>query len=61
LDILEFLKEVGYKGEYLVQNYIDSAGTRDELVKDFYSAPIEELDEVKSGVPEGISLRLEWR
>jgi pyruvate formate lyase activating enzyme len=61
LDILEFLKEVGYKGEYLVQNYIDSAGTRDELVKDFYSAPVEELDEVKSRVPEGISLRLEWR
>lgn len=61
LDIMHFLFDIGYQGEYLIQNYIDSAGTRVELVQDFYSAPVEELDIIKDRVPDGISLRLEWR
>ena len=61
VDIMRFLSEIGYQGEYLVQNYIDSAGTRKELVKEFYSAPLEELDGIRDQVPDGISLRLEWR
>ena len=59
--ILEALYKLGFKGEYLIQNYIDSAGTRTEEVASFEKPNREEIEPLLSNLPSGISMRLEWR
>ncbi len=59
--ILETLHELGFRGEYLIQNYVDSAGTRDEEVIAFKKPNREEIEPLLSSLPSGISMRLEWR
>jgi len=59
--ILEVLHELGFNGEYLVQNYIDSAGTRAEEVAAFETPNREEIEPLRSILPSGITMRLEWR
>lgn len=59
--ILGFLSEVGFKGEYLIQNYMESSGTREADVKGFYQAPESEVSEIIDMAPSGIGVRLEWR
>ena len=59
--ILDTLHELGFRGEYLIQNYIDSAGTRDEEVAAFEKPNREEIEPLLSSLPSGISMRLEWR
>ncbi len=60
-EIAMLLHELGFHGEYLVQNYKKTAGTREEIVADFEEAKQEELEPLIDSMPEGISLRLEWR
>ena len=59
--ILEILHELGFRGEYLIQNYIDSAGTRTEEVAGFEKPNREEIEPLLFKLPSGISMRLEWR
>ncbi|MGQ4912004.1 MAG: anaerobic ribonucleoside-triphosphate reductase activating protein [Candidatus Thorarchaeota archaeon] len=59
--IVSFLSDIGFRGEYVVQNYIESAGVRPDQVKGFTQVPREELDRVASSAPSGITLSLEWR
>lgn len=59
--ILDFLSDIGFSGEYLLQNYIKSAGTRDADVADFYSAPESEVAEFSGPARPGIRVRIEWR
>ena len=59
--ILITLQELGFRGEYVVQNYVDSAGTREAEVAAFEKPNREELEPLRSNLPSGITMRLEWR
>lgn len=59
--ILVTLQELGFRGEYVVQNYIDSTGTREAEVAAFEKPNREELESLRSNLPSGITMRLEWR
>jgi pyruvate formate lyase activating enzyme len=61
MSIMDFLSSVGFQGEYLIQNFIKSAGTREEEVEGFHSGSIEEVVVLSGSTPPGIRLRLEWR
>ncbi len=61
LEISQLLINLGYAGEYTVQNYVKSSGTRPDEVKDFLEPSIEDLESVLNHIPDGVKLRLEWR
>jgi pyruvate formate lyase activating enzyme len=59
--IANLLGEFGYHGEYLVQNYMKSAGTRENEVIQFHEPDKAELEPLLETMPSGITLKLEWR
>jgi pyruvate formate lyase activating enzyme len=61
MGVVDFLSSVGFQGEYLVQNFIKSAGTREEEVEGFYSGNPDEIASLTESTPPGIRVRLEWR
>jgi len=61
LRISEILLEFGYEGEYVVQNFIKSSGTREADVTHFSEPNFEEPKSIIEKIPEGIKLRFEWR
>ena len=61
LQIANILHEMGFQGEYLIQNYKKSAGTRAEIVADFEESSQDELESLYDSLPSGITLKLEWR
>jgi len=60
-EIAELLHELGFIGEYLVQNYKKSAGTRENDVESFTEPDENELVPLIDTMPPGITLKLEWR
>ena len=61
LRISELLSELGFEGEYVVQNFMKSAGTREADVEGFTEPNLDELKTVLNQIPEGIRVRFEWR
>ena len=61
LEIARLLKQIGYSGDYLVQNFVKSAGTRAADVVDLDEPDISELDSIRDIMPDEIALKLEWR
>lgn len=61
LGISELLSDYGFSGEYIIQNYVKSAGTRGSDVNDFTEPKIDEIKSMIGLIPEPISLRFEWR
>ncbi len=61
LAIAKILKQIGFSGNYLVQNFIKSSGTRATEIVGFEEPDISELDSVLESIPDGINLKLEWR
>jgi hypothetical protein len=59
--IAENLKQLGYEGDYLVQNFKKSSGTRNHEVAEFHEPEISEIESVIDQIPNGINLKLEWR
>ncbi|MHA1770310.1 MAG: radical SAM protein [Candidatus Thorarchaeota archaeon] len=59
--IFRFLVEVGFKGEYLIQNYIPSEGVRPEEAEQLSKTNRTEIEEAIAEPPAGISVRLDWR
>lgn len=59
--IANLLYDFGFKGEYLVQNYKNSAGTRAKDVESFTEPDENELIPLVDSMPPGITLKLEWR
>ena len=59
--IANLLYELGFQGEYLVQNYKKSAGTRENAVATFEEPDESELKLLLDSMPSGITLKLEWR
>jgi pyruvate formate lyase activating enzyme len=60
-EIADLLFKLGFQGEYLVQNYIRSAGTRESEVVTFENPDVRELEPLRDSMPAGITLKLEWR
>jgi pyruvate formate lyase activating enzyme len=60
-EIANILHSLGFQGEYLVQNYKKTSGTREEIVADFKEAEVNELEPLLESMPLGITLKLEWR
>jgi pyruvate formate lyase activating enzyme len=61
LKISLLLSDLDYHGEYVVQNFVKSAGTREVDVESFTEPDEDELISIIDKIPEGISLHLEWR
>lgn len=61
LGISELLSGLGFEGDYVVQNYIKSAGTREADVEGFTEPNLDEPKSVLNQIPKGIRLRFEWR
>ncbi|MGY5873159.1 MAG: radical SAM protein [Candidatus Thorarchaeota archaeon] len=59
--IANLLHELGFQGEYLVQNYKKSSGTRENEVSDFEEPNLSDLEPLLDSMPPGITLKLEWR
>jgi pyruvate formate lyase activating enzyme len=59
--IADSLYKLGFQGEYLVQNYKKSAGTRENEVSTFHEPDRSELDQLLETIPSGISLKFDWR
>ncbi len=59
--IANLLHELGFQGEYLVQDYKKSTGTRENRVVNFEEPKQSELDPLLDSMPPGITLKLEWR
>ena len=61
IEIMQVLDEMGYRGEYIIQNYVASAGVR-QSEKDTLRVPdISEIESVRNEAPDGIKVRFEWR
>ncbi|MFW9812001.1 MAG: radical SAM protein [Candidatus Thorarchaeota archaeon] len=61
LDIAEILLDFGYRGDYLIQNFKKSSGTRAHDVSTYYEPEISEIEQIVDQIPQGINLKLEWR
>ena len=61
LKISQILLDFGYEGEYTVQNFVKSAGTRENDTGLLSEPDIEEPRSVLDKIPTGIDIRLEWR
>ncbi|MGY5880680.1 MAG: radical SAM protein [Candidatus Thorarchaeota archaeon] len=60
-EISNILYDLGFQGEYLIQNYKKTAGTRADVVAEFEEAGQDELESLRDSMPSGITLKLEWR
>lgn len=61
LEISGLLKEMGFEGDYLVQNFKKSSGTREKDVSDYHEPDLAELESIVDKIPPSINLKLEWR
>ena len=61
LTIANLLSDIGYEGEYVVQNFKKSTGTRVADVENYYEPAADELNSIVDQIPPSITLRLEWR
>jgi pyruvate formate lyase activating enzyme len=59
--ILQILSQLGFKGEYVVQNYVESSGVRSSETSLLKRPNREEIEALQESTPRGITLRLEWR
>jgi pyruvate formate lyase activating enzyme len=59
--IMQTLAHIGYKGEYVVQNYIESNGVRPSETYQLLKPNCEEIETIRENAPPGIALRLDWR
>jgi pyruvate formate lyase activating enzyme len=61
IEIAGLLSEIGFSGEYLVQNYVKSAGTRDSDTVDFERPTLSEFESIQEKLPPSIVLKFDWR
>ncbi|MFW9796060.1 MAG: anaerobic ribonucleoside-triphosphate reductase activating protein [Candidatus Thorarchaeota archaeon] len=59
--ISQLLIDLGFNGDYTLQNFIKSAGTRKSDVEQFTEPMIDEPNSIVDQIPKGVSLCLEWR
>ena len=59
--IMQVLDGMGFRGTYVVQNYVASAGVRDSEKANLIVPEISEIESAKEEAPDGIRIRFEWR
>ena len=59
--IVHELDELGFRGDYVVQNYVASSGVRESEKAHLKVPDISEIEVVMDNVPGEIEVRLEWR
>jgi pyruvate formate lyase activating enzyme len=59
--IMQTLAKLGFQGEYVVQNYVESTGIRLEETTSLKIPIREDIESLLDNTPSGISLRLNWR
>ncbi len=59
--VLKVLKEIGFQGEYVVQNYVHTSGVKKSEAKSLRVPDRDEIEPVLRRLPKGVSMRLEWR
>lgn len=61
LKISRLLNEMGFNGDYLVQNFKKSSGTREKDVSNYHEPDFPVLESIMDEIPTAINLQLEWR
>ncbi|MHA1959369.1 MAG: radical SAM protein [Candidatus Thorarchaeota archaeon] len=61
VSVLGVLSDLGYRGEYVVQNYVESAGVADEGRHCCRRPELSEVEPIAEHAPSGIRVRFEWR
>lgn len=61
LGVIQVLKEIGFEGDYVVQNYVHSSGVREHEATSLSVPEKEDFDSVFGLLPDGVRMRLEWR
>ena len=59
--IVQELDDLGFSGEYVIQNYVASSGVRQSEMANLEVPDISELEMATQDVPDRIEVRLEWR
>ncbi|MHA1936517.1 MAG: radical SAM protein [Candidatus Thorarchaeota archaeon] len=59
--VMDFLSSIGFDGEYVIQNYIPSTGTRSDQVVEFRKPDIKEIENLLAQQRWDFKTRLEWR
>jgi len=59
--IAQELASLGFKGQYLVQNYVPSAGVRPDSVSRLRPPDRQDVESLRADMPSGITLKLDWR
>lgn len=59
--IINVLNSLGFKGEYVVQNYVESKGVRPSEISQLSKPSREELIVLQEDCPADIILKLDWR
>jgi pyruvate formate lyase activating enzyme len=59
--IAQILAQFGFEGEYLIQNFIKSSGTRESETVELQEPSREKVEQIIHEIPPQISLKLEWR
>ncbi|UCE09589.1 MAG: radical SAM protein [Candidatus Thorarchaeota archaeon] len=59
--VMEVLSEMGFRGEYVVQNYVESAGVSDEGRLCCVKPELSEVQTITECAPAGIQVRFDWR
>ncbi|MHA2004847.1 MAG: anaerobic ribonucleoside-triphosphate reductase activating protein [Candidatus Thorarchaeota archaeon] len=61
IEIMQVLDGMGFRGEYVIQNYVASGGVRQSEKAHLKVPDISEIESLRNDAPAGISVRLEWR
>jgi pyruvate formate lyase activating enzyme len=61
IGIAEALEALGYSGEYMVQNYVASAGVRESEAENLEEPDLEDLSDIEDKIPDCIDLTNQWR
>ncbi len=59
--VLKVLEQIGFEGEYVVQNYVHSSGVKKSEAESLRVPERGEIEPVLRRLPKGVSMRLEWR
>ncbi|MFW9845554.1 MAG: hypothetical protein ACFFD6_02315, partial [Candidatus Thorarchaeota archaeon] len=60
-EILKALYDSGFRGEYVIQNYVPSPGVREKQRARLKVPKLLEIEGLQNETPEGIDVKFEWR
>ncbi|MHA2064202.1 MAG: hypothetical protein ACXABY_07460, partial [Candidatus Thorarchaeota archaeon] len=61
IEIRKVLAGLGFRGDYVLQNYVASSGVRQSEKAKLSTPDISEIESMRDKTPDGVTIRLEWR